>query len=109
MKLAFPITIRLSGVSYGDAQQNIRKWGCRDIGTYALVREPDNPHDPNAISVALFGEFFMGYVPKDFASVLAPMMDSGRRLLAEFVGVNKHPYHDVIGFTVRIVETTPSH
>jgi hypothetical protein len=27
--------------------------------------------------VALFGELFMGYVPKEIARELAPMMDSG--------------------------------
>ena len=106
MNFTLPITIRLSGVSYGDAQQNIKKWGCRDIGTYALVREPDNPHDTNAVSVALFGHFFMGYIPKDVAAQLAPLMDAERRFIAEFVGVNKHPYHDVVGFTVKIVELT---
>jgi hypothetical protein len=46
----------------------------------------------------------MGYIPKDVAAQLAPLMDAERRFIAEFVGVNKHPYHDVVGFTVKIVE-----
>ena len=71
------ITTKLAGVSYGDAQENVRTFGCRDIGSYALVREPDNKHDPNAIRVEVGGKF-MGYVPKETAQDLAPMMDAAK-------------------------------
>ena len=99
-----PITTKLTGVTFEDAQENIKKFGCKDIGIYALIREPDNTHDPNAIRVALFGDFFMGYIPKHIAGKLAPLMDSGIRLIAEFVGQNKSPNHSVVGLTVRIVK-----
>jgi len=102
-----PCTVKLAGVSFGSAQANIKTYGSPDIRWFALVREPDNPHDPNAIRVALFGEFFMGYIPKDVAIHLAPLMDAGRVFDAEFVCVNKHPYHDVVGLTVKIIEVTP--
>jgi len=46
-------------VSFGNAQANIKTFGNVHIRWFALVREPDNPHDRNAIRVALFGEFFM--------------------------------------------------
>ena len=105
--LTFPITVKLAGVSFGNAQANIKTYGSPDIRWFALVREPNNPHDPNAIRVALFGEFFMGYIPKDISRSLAPLMDAGRVFDAEFVCVNKHPYHDVVGLTVQIVEVTP--
>ena len=48
MDMNFPISIKLAGVSFGDAQENIKKFCCQDIGSYVLIREPDNPHDPNA-------------------------------------------------------------
>ena len=102
-----PCTVKLAGVSFGSAQANIKTYGSPDIRWFALVREPNNPHDPNAIRVALFGEFFMGYIPKDVAIHLAPLMDAGRVFDAEFVCVNKHPYHDVVGLTVKIIEVTP--
>ena len=102
----FPIIAKLAGVTFSDAQQNIKKFGCRDIMTYALIREPDNVHDPNAIKVSLFDLFFMGYVPKHVAKDLSPLMDSGRNFRAYFVQRNKHPYHDKVGMTVKIVETT---
>ena len=100
------ITTKLSGVSFGNAQENIRKFGCRDIMTYALIREPKNTHDPNAIRVCLFDLFFLGYVPKHIAKSLAPLMDSGRTFLAIFVQRNECSYYDTVGMTIKIVETT---
>ena len=100
-----PITTRLSGVSFGDAQKNVRMFGCKDVGTYALVREPENRHDTNAIRVEV-GGYFMGYVPKRIARWLAPEMDNGRRFRAEYLCRNEHPYHDIVGLTIRIVEVS---
>jgi hypothetical protein len=102
-----PMVVKLTGVSFGNAQENIKTFGCPDIRWFALFREPGNQHDPNAIRVALFGEFFMGYVPKEIARELAPMMDAGKEFDAEFVCVNKHPRHDIVGITVKIIEATP--
>jgi len=96
--------IRLSGVSFRNAQENIRRWGNKDIGNYALIREPDNKYDSNAIQVSLFGKFFMGYVPKHIASKLAPLMDAGKEYIAEFVQVNEWAPYDRIGMTIKIVE-----
>lgn len=97
-----PVVTKLAGVMFG-AQENIRKFGCADIGTFELVREPENPHDPNAIQVVI-AEYFLGYVPGHIAARLAPEMDSGVKYLAEFISRNEHPAHDRIGLTVRIVE-----
>lgn len=102
----FPLTMKLAGVSYGDAQKNIKQFGNRSIMTYAMIRELENPHDPNAIIVSLFDIFFMGYVPGYIAKDLAPLMDSGRSFLAYFVQRNEHPDFDQVGMTVKIVETT---
>lgn len=101
-----PITTKLVGVSFGDAQKNIKQFGCQDIGSYALIREPDNSHDANAIKVSLFDIWPMGYIPGDLAKELAPMMDDGRMFDAEFVCRNEYPPHEWRGLTVRIVETT---
>ncbi len=95
--------IKLVGVTIDDAQENIKKFGCKDIGSFALVREPDNPHDPNAIRVELAG-LYLGYVPRHIAKNLAPQMDAGRRLIALFVSRNEHPLFDTVGLAVKIVE-----
>jgi hypothetical protein len=100
-----PVITRLAGVTHGDAQANINKLGGRHIGDYDLVREPDNPHDPNAIKVAYLGEIDMGYVPAPVASTLAPLMDQGRKFIAEFVRKNRAPGQATVGMTVRIVES----
>ena len=94
---------KLVGVTVEDAQENIKKFGCEDIGSFALVREPNNPHDPNAIRVELAG-LYLGYVPRDIAKDLAPQMDAGKIFMAFFVNRNEHPFHDTVGLTVEIVE-----
>jgi hypothetical protein len=101
-----PFTTKLAGVTFDDCQANIKQWGCPDIGTYALVREPENPHDSNAVRVSLFGLHDMGYLPKAVAQRVAPLIDSGRSFLAEFVSINEYWPYEKIGLTVRIVETT---
>ena len=97
------LLVKLAGVSFGRAQENIRMFGCKRIGTYALVREPGNKSDPNAIQVTI-GEFFMGYIPRSLAAVLAPQMDAGKRFIAFFVRQNAHPDGGYIGLTVKIVQ-----
>ena len=104
--MKFPLTTKLSGVSYGDCQDNIKQFGCPDTGYYALIREPDNPHDSNAIAVSLGNAWHMGYIPSWMAKDLAPLMDAGRVFNAEFVCRNEHPTEELVGLTVRIVETT---
>jgi len=48
-----------------------------------LVREPDNPHDPNAIAVYAAGaRDLSGYVPRGYAKRLAKLIDGGADLVA---------------------------
>ena len=42
-----------------------------------LRRDPENPHDPNAIAVDAGGEQ-VGWVPRELAAELAPELDAGR-------------------------------
>ena len=98
-----PIIVKLTGVVFENAQETIRKFGCKDINSFALMREPENPYDPNAIRVHL-GGLFLGYVPRHIAKELAPQMDAGKKLQAFFVQVNEHPKHERIGLTVSIEE-----
>ena len=104
----FQVITKLAGVIYEDAQENINKFGWKDIPNYVLVRETDNPHDPNAIRVALFAHYYMGYIPRHIAQELAPMMDSGRVFDVLFYKRNESPYSDVVGLSVMIVEETPN-
>ena len=55
-----------------------------------LVREPDNPHDANAIAVAWRGRK-LGYVPKRDNAALAWGLDRGERLQARISRLAPHP------------------
>ena len=70
--------IKLAGVSYGNAQENIQMFGYKDIYWFGVRRESNNPHDPNAISIHCVGQH-LGYVPRGNAKTLAPRMDADRR------------------------------
>jgi hypothetical protein len=47
-----------------------------------LRRDPDNPHDPNAIAVHAPGGPQVGWVPRELAEQLAPELDAGREVSA---------------------------
>ena len=104
--MKFPLTTKLSGVSHGECQEIIKQFGCPDTGYYILIREPDNSHDTNAISVSLGGVWHMGFIPSELATELAPIMDAGKEFDAEFICRNEHPVKTLVGITVRIVEST---
>lgn len=99
----FDLTLKLAGTSQPGCQENIKKYGGPGV-SYLLIREAENPHDPNAIKVSLGGFSDLGYIPAPIAKKIAPMMDSGRQLYAEFFRINKSPDHEQVGITVRIVE-----
>jgi hypothetical protein len=96
---------KLVGVTDRRVQGHIRTFGNPDFPTYILIREPDNPHDPNAIKVTIAGVIFLGYLAREIASELAPLMDEGTQFDAFFVNLNKHPIHKTVGLTIRIEES----
>jgi len=98
---------KLAGVTFGNCQESIRKWGHQDIGYYSLEREPDNPHDPNAIGVYFLHDR-LGYLKKSVAEKLAPVMDAGTKLTARFVRRNQFADDSIVGLTVEIVEDCPA-
>lgn len=98
--------MKLAGVTFGDCQKNINKWGYADIGYFWLERELDNPHDPNAISVWFLNDR-LGYLQKPVAKKLASVMDSGTKLTARFVCRNEFGPDSIVGLTVEIIEDKP--
>lgn len=55
-----------------------------------LIREPDNPHDAQAVSVAWRGRK-LGYVPRRENGALAWGLDRGERLQARISRLAGHP------------------
>jgi hypothetical protein len=79
----------------------------------ALVRQPDNKYDKNAIGVALADDynpdepesfdfnFILGYIPRSENEELAAMMDEGYQVGAEITELNRHaPYNERLGITI---------
>jgi hypothetical protein len=55
----------------------------------ALVREPDNPHDPNAVRVEWKGHL-LGYLPRTENEAVARQLDRGNRLQARIIGIGTY-------------------
>ena len=72
----------------------------------SLKREPDNPYDPNAIGV-WFLDDRLGYLPTPVAKRIAPVMDGGAKLTAQFVRRNQFAPDSIVGLTVEIIEDGP--
>jgi hypothetical protein len=87
----------------------------------ALVREPENPHDQNAIAIALPSdydgdpdnfdfEYCIGYIPRKSNATMAAMLDMGwaNLLEAEISKMNEHaPINDRLYIKVYIKSKEP--
>lgn len=98
------IVTKLVQVTFNDAPKNITTFGKAGIVPYHLIREPENQQDANAISVCAYGQFYMGYIPPALAKGLAPLMDAGQVLVAQFVKINQSDISALRGITVKIVK-----
>lgn len=66
-------------------------WDEMKVGdALSLVREPDNPHDPNAVRIDWRGQQ-LGYLPRRENSAVAAEMDRGGRVEARIAKLRKHP------------------
>ena len=68
---------KIAGVSFEGRQDIIA--GLRADAALELRREPDNPHDPNAIAVH-YGNLQLGFFNKKLAAHFAPLIDARRAL-----------------------------
>ena len=59
-----------------------------------LVREPDNPHDPNAIRVEWRGRT-LGYLPRSDNAAVARQLDRGAALRASVAQLTENRNHSV--------------
>ncbi|MBY0267629.1 MAG: HIRAN domain-containing protein [Burkholderiales bacterium] len=72
----------LAGFQYYDGKV---LWDTMKVGdTLVLVREPQNPHDSNAVRVEWKGQA-LGYVPRRDNTDIARQMDRGEKLQARIV------------------------
>lgn len=78
--------------------------------TVVLRRDPGNPYDTNAIEIHVPGEAgHVGFVPGQFACLLAPMLDAGTRIRASAVEVRiRADAPDRPGLTVSLQRVEPT-
>ncbi len=77
----------LAGFNYHSAPKVFSDMRVGD--TLVLWREPDNPHDANAVGV-LWHDSKLGYVPRSQNSALAWAMDRGEPVLARISRLQAH-------------------
>jgi hypothetical protein len=78
----------LAGYRYGAAAD---VWALLRVGdALELSREPDNPHDANAVRVEWRGRK-LGYVPRRENAALAWGLDRGEPLRARITRLEPHP------------------
>lgn len=79
------VKLKVVGVTFtnedGVSRQNIIA-GLKDNSMIILRREPTNRYDTNAVAV-FTEDGQVGYISKDYSSILAPMMDAGTQLEAK--------------------------
>jgi hypothetical protein len=78
----------LAGFVYGEAAEAMPLMQKGDA--LELVREADNPHDPNAVRVQWRGRK-LGYVPRRQNAALAWGLDRGTPLRARISRIEEHP------------------
>ena len=87
LPFVFLLQTHVAGTYYHDLGQHGEALAFWDA--LMLVREPQNPYDPQAIAVhSLEGEK-LGYIPREINAPLAALMDQGEKLVAYLV----HRYH----------------
>ena len=78
---------QLAGFQYHDGKV---VWDAMRVGDdLALVREPENVHDPNAVRVEWRGHM-IGYVPRRENAAVARQLELGNRLRARIVKLTRH-------------------
>ncbi|MGA7246289.1 MAG: helicase-related protein [Candidatus Cybelea sp.] len=75
---------KIAGVSFEGRQDVIA--GLRAGAPLELFRQPDNPHDPNAIAVN-YGNLQLGFFNRRLAAHIAPLIDAGARYRARIASL----------------------
>lgn len=81
------VKLKVVGVTFEGRQEIIKQLNKSDIIT--IRREPTNKFDTNAIAVwSEKGQ--VGYIGKDYATILAPMMDAGTKFEATIAELDEY-------------------
>lgn len=88
------LKISVKGVTFGKRQkalEHLKRYNPQLI-SITLERESNNPIDSNAVKVIVTvkgkGSYCMGYLPSELALMVAPLIDKGTAVQAEYDKVN---------------------
>lgn len=86
------VKLKVVGVSFTNVDGTNRQDIISKLSTNSYIglrREPTNMYDKNAIAVhCANGQ--IGYIGKDYSSIMAPMMDAGTQFSAKIAEVDKY-------------------
>ena len=103
------IHTKAAGVTFGRRQgllDRLNRYSSEDI-TIELQRESGNAYDPNAVQIIAAvkgkGSAVMGYIGRELARVIAPLLDKGKAVKADFEAITGgHDYKLNYGLNVAI-------
>lgn len=81
---AFEFFTKVVGVTFEGRQDVVG--GMREGAPLRLIRQPENPHDANAVGV-WFGELQIGFLKREIARRVAENFDAGERYEAEVASI----------------------
>lgn len=80
-------SVYLVGVYHRDAEAKEYVQGMSETEEgLTLVRDPANPYDENAIQVHNADGLFLGFIAKEVAADMAPLLDAGETYEVRVVG-----------------------
>ena len=84
------IQMKAAGVTHGNRQtliERLTRYKPEDISV-TLQREKDNVHDKNAVQIVAAvrgkGSAVIGYINRELAAAIAPLMDKGAQIASRF-------------------------
>jgi len=80
---------KIAGTQYYEAEKLYSSKKIKYGEAVKVQREPSNSYDKNAIKVLSNSGSMLGYIPKNFAAVLAPKMDSGLKVSANIKEIGR--------------------
>ncbi len=87
------IRTKAVGVTYGNRQtllDHLTQYALEDI-TVTLQREQGNAYDPNAVRIVAAvrnkGAAVIGYINRELAAAIAPLMDKGAEIVSRFKAI----------------------
>ena len=108
---------KVAGVTFNNTGSNtenrqriiaelLRKGSLEENAGLDLVREPENPYDPNAIAVIAPDGRQVGFLPQDVAQTVSPNMENGKHYRAYVASVTGGNADSFYGINLKIVCTT---